>query len=233
MATRVLERLDQPSGGYNTPTEAMSALNEGLRFFALLTLGIQRTAAATLTPISGQISFRMLTVFGDWLMPLRVSLNTGTVLRPSRLADLDALDAAWQSGTGTSAPARYAAMGFDFMVFYPLLGPDTNVNFVYAAAPVPLVQATDVPEIPLEYHGALVDYGTYRLRFREGGQEFQKAMPYFQRFLDEAKRYAGYIRARNLASRYDKLPFELEHADLSMLLTLSKRLPPLRKANGE
>ncbi len=233
IVSRVLARLDQPNGGYYTYAEALSAVNEGMRFFALLTLGIQRRVTEAITLGSGNPSLRMLTVIGDWLMPLRVTLPNGAVLRPSRLADLDALDSGWQSTT-PALPSRYAALGFDFTAFYPQWSGPLELTFVYAAAPIAVVAGTDVPEIPPEYHPDLVDYGVYRLRFREGGQEFQKALPYFQRFLDGAKKYASFIRARNLASRYDKLPFELERADLSTLLSLSKRLMPLRgKANGE
>lgn len=226
MVSRVLARLDQPNGGWNTPAEAASAINEGLRFFALLTLGVQKTAVFDLTLNSGDPSTRMLTVLGDWLMPLRITAG-GVTLRPSRLAELDALDAGWQTNV-QSTPSRYAALGFDFTVFYPQWSGPLSLTAVYAAAPAPLVADADTPAIPEDHHPDLVDYGVYRCRFREGGQEFQKGLAYFQRFLDGAKKYAAYIRARNLASRYDKLPFELEHADLSMLLTLSKKIAPAR-----
>jgi hypothetical protein len=230
MVSRVLARLDQPGGGWNTPVEALSAINEGLRFFALLTLGIQRTATVQLTLNANGPSVRMLSVVGDWLMPLRISTagSPYTVLRPARLAELDALDAGWQSNI--NPPTRYCALGFDFTSFYPQWTGSLSLETVYAASPHTLVADTDVPEIPADHHPDLVDYGVYRLRFREGAGEFAKALPYLQRFLNGAKKYGAYIRARNLAARYDKLPFELERADLSMLLTLSKKVAPMRGA---
>lgn len=227
MSARVLERLDQPGGGYYTNAEALSAINEAMRFFALLTLGLEKTV--TFNTGSSAPFFHMQSFFGDWLLPLRMTTSTGKQVRPARLSDLDCLDANWQNSTGTDA-LRYVALGLDFVVIYPA-SQNLPTTITYARAPVPLVGAFDVPEFPEQTHPAFVDYGTYRLRFREGGQEFAKALPYFQRYLDEAQRYARLIRARNIGSRYDKLPFELERADLSKLLSLRPGLVPARKVS--
>jgi hypothetical protein len=54
-----------------------------------------------------------------------------------------------------------------------------------------------------------------------------------QAFLDGAKHYAAYVRARNLGSRYDKVPFELENFDASQLLKLRRDLVPSRRPSGE
>ncbi len=238
MASRVLARLDQPStGSYYTHGETVSALNEAQRFFCFLTLGYQKTLTAAIQMLAGNPTVRMLTIFGDWLVPLRVNIHGGAQLRPVRLADLDSLDADWQNvaATTSSPVARYAALGFDLLALYPQ--PQTaavNFDFTYAASPPPMAADTDVPVVPGEHHADLVDYATYRLRYREGGAEFEKGLPYFRRFLDGAAKYGRYIRQRNLAARYDKLPFEIERADLSALLDLDKRLVPVRRSpNGE
>lgn len=223
--TRILQRLDQPSGGYYTPAEALAAANEAQRFFALLTLGLETTASFE-TDANAPF-FHMRDYFNDWLLPLRVRTHTGAAVRPIRLAGLDSLDAGWQTSTGAAA-LRYAALGFDFLVIYPA-SQGLTVEITYARAPVAMLAASDTPEFPEQCHPAFVDYGVYRLRFREGRQEFQKTLHYLQRFLDEAKQYAAYVRARNVASRYDKQPFELERTDLSKLLNLRPGLPPMRK----
>jgi hypothetical protein len=104
-----------------------------------------------------------------------------------------------------------------------------TLSVTYARAPVALVLDTDVPEIPAEYHGALVKYAVYRCRMGEGGQEFAKTLRYFDGFLDGAAHYARYVRARNIGSRYDKVPFELEHFDRSRLLKLRPDLMPAQE----
>lgn len=226
LQTRVLERLDQPGGqsGYYTASEALDAINEGIRFFTLLTLGLE--AKTTIALDADTTFYHMQPLIPDWMLPLRVQLVGGSFLRPARLDELDALDRGWQSSTG--APSRYAALGFDFFAVYKQ--PDSgSLDVTYARRPVPLVAAADLPEYPEDLHPAFADYGVYRLRFREGGQEFAKTLPYLRRFLDEAKRYGNYIRARNIAGRYDKTPFQFERADLSKLLKLRADLPPVRK----
>jgi hypothetical protein len=234
MAGRVLARLDQPSGGaYYTHPEAVSALNEAQRFFAFLTLGVQKSALVQIALAAGNPTIRMLPLATDWLLPLRVSVQGGAQLRPARLEDLDALDSNWQNqpATQTLPLARYAALGFDLVAFYPQPAAGTWINFTYAATPAPMAADTDVPQIPEEHHQDLVDYATYRLRYREGGAEFAKGLPYLRRFMEGAAKYGRYIRQRNIAARYDKLPFEIERADLSALLDLDRRLVPVRRTN--
>jgi hypothetical protein len=228
MQTRVLERLDQMGGveGYYSAPEALSAINEGIRFFTLLTLGLEAQASFTVT--AGAAFYHAQDQLADWLLPLRVRVTGGGFLRPARLDDLDALNTAWQATAGT--PNRYAALGFDFLAVTPQA--NATLDITYARAPVPLAASTDVPEYPEDTHGAFTDYAVNRLRFREGGQEFGKTLPYLRRFMDEAARYGNYVRARSVAGRYDKLPPEIERMDLSKLLTLRKDLVPLRRKDG-
>jgi hypothetical protein len=226
MVTRGLERLDEPGGGYYTYAEMLAALNEAMRFFALLTLGLEATATFALA--ANTTFYHMQSSIADWLMPLRVRIAGGAFLRPGRIEDLDALDSGWQASNGT--PSRYLALGFDFFGVYqqPSDG-SVSLDITYARCPVPLIAATDVPEFPEDTHPAFIDYAVPRLRYREGGQEFQKSLVYFSRFMDEAKRYGNYIRSRSLAERYDKQPFELERMDLSKMLKLRADLMPARR----
>ena len=226
MSTRTLERLDEIDAGgtapsavyYGGPGEVTAALNEAQRFFCLLTLALENTVTFTLDAGAG-VFYHMRPVYPDWLLPLRVTLLSGTRVRPTRIADLDLYDSAWQTTTGT-APLRYAALGFDFLILYPQLSAEGAVNITYARAPVALASDTDIPEIPEQHHPDLVDYAICRLRMKEGGQEFAKTLPYFNRFLDGAQEYSKYVRARNIGSGYDKLPFEMELFDRSKLITL-------------
>ena len=126
-------------------------------------------------------------------------------------------------------PVRYASAGFDNLVVYPQPAtPGAALLITYARGPLPLVKPLDVPELPAADHPALWQFAVTRLRLTEGGQELKKAMQYFARFLDTARRRAAQVRARSL-NRYDKLPLELERFDLSRVIRLRPDLPPWRK----
>lgn len=231
MVSRVSARLAEGDSGpvYYPKAEIVAALNEANRFFVLLTLGLETTlpwavpAAATF--------FHMLGYFPDWIAPLRITTSTGLKVRPSRIEDLCSLDSGWMASPGN--PFRYCALGADFLALYqqPAAG-GTTLSVTYARAPLPLVSDGDVPETPAEYHPRYVEYGIYRVRQGEGAQEFEKGLKYFESFLDGAKHYAAYVRARNLGSRYDKVPFELERFDTSQLLKLRRDLVPAAKPEG-
>lgn len=223
MSARVSQRLAEGSAPVFYPAaEIVAALNEAQRFFVLLTLGLEKTAAWTVPAFGangGAPFFHMLQFFTDWIVPLRIATASGAKVRPASLGDLDSLDAQWWNSPGS--PLRYAALGADFLAIYPQPAAGaTTLQVTYARAPAPLAAAGDVPEIPAPYHPRLVDYGVYRCRQVEGGQEFAKSLPYLDDFFEGAIVYAKYIRARSVGARYDKLPFELEKFDRRKLLKL-------------
>jgi hypothetical protein len=228
MVTRVSERLNEgATGPVSYPgSEIVAALNEANRFFCLLTLALETTQPWSLD--AATTFYHMLTVFPDWLVCLRMTDAAGRKVRPARIEDLTALDAGWRSAAGD--PVRYCSLGADLVAIYRQpadLG--TTLQVTYARAPLVMAADVDVPEIPVEHHQDLVDYGIYRVRQVEGGQEFQKALTCLDRFFKGAEHYAAYVRARNLGSRYDKTPFELERFDRSGMLKLRADLVPARK----
>ena len=230
MVARVSQRLNEASGpGFYPRSEIVAALNEAHRFFVLLTLGLETTAAWTIPPQTSLTAYHMLGTFPDWIVPLRVTTSTGAKVRPARLEDLAGLDSGWMATTTTADPTRYVALGADLVVPYPLPLNGSTLQVTYARAGLPLANDADVPETPAEYHPAYVEYGVYRLRQVEGGQEFQKVLPELGAYLKAAQQYAAYVRSRNMGSRYDKIPFELELFDRSKLLGKRKDLVPARK----
>jgi|SRR5579863_6776811 len=212
--------------------EITGALNEAYRFFVLLTLGLEKTTAWNVQAATTYFHMLQLSqsgnpLFPDWICPLRLTTSTGAKVRPARLEDLNCLDSQWPSSPG--APVRYCHSGADFLALYqqPALT-GTTLQVTYCRGPVILVNAGDTPEIPAEYHPRLVDYGIYRCRQVEGAQQFEKALAYLKDFFEGAKHYAAYVRSRNLGSRYDKVPFEIETYDMSKLLKLRRDLVPSR-----
>jgi hypothetical protein len=223
MRTRVQQRVNELTGTYYSTAEINSALNEAQRLFVLLTLCLEVTAAFTLT--AAVTFYHMRTTFEDWILPLRVTTLGGSKIFPSELEDLDSLDSGWQASPG--APVRYASLGFDFFAIYQQpAAAGTVVNITYAQQPLVMAADTDTPQIQQEFHPALVAYAIYRVRMKEGAQEFAKTMPYFNSFLDEAQKCGEYVRARNIGGGYDILPFELARFDRSKVARASATKRP-------
>jgi hypothetical protein len=225
LTTRMGQRLDEAAGPVFYPlVERIAALNEAQRFFCLLTLALETTASWTAPgyAANGSSPFHhMLGYFADWTTPLRFATASGAKVRPGRISDFAAADSRWWNRPAN--PSRYAALGADLVALYGQPAASTPLNVTYVRAPAPLANPTDVPEIPEEYHPELINYGIYRVRQTEGGQEFEKTLAGLDSFFDGAERYATYVRARNKGAGYDKVPFELSSFDRSALLTLGKK----------
>lgn len=216
--TRAGEDPDAPR--YFTAPMAVAALNRAQRLFVLRSLAVERSASFTLT--AATTWFHVRTQLADFLQPLRLDYAT-TRLRPARLSELDALDAGWQASAGD--PQRYSLAGLDLLAVYRQLAAGGTLTVTYAAAPVRLIDADDVPEIPAEYHDDLVDGAVPLLRLAEGGQEMSKALPGLRKMLAGAYKLAAYVRQRSLDLRYDRLPQELDNFDLSRQLAIPQRRP--------
>jgi len=207
---RVLRRVgeDPAAPVYYTATEALDAINEGLRHFCLLTWCLETTGTLALTATTS--FYHLLATFPGLLVVLRTRVsNTGVRVAPGRLEDFDARNALWQSAPGD--PTDYDVLGLDLLAITPRPAADgRSLEVTYCRAPVRLTGTAATPEIPEEYHLSLADYGVYRLRAKEGGQEFAKVLGAFGNFMDVAGVYAGYVRTRMAAAGYDRLPPELK-----------------------
>jgi hypothetical protein len=258
LQSRTLQRLDEdPTGavvGYYTAQEVKDALNDAQLLFCFLSLCLETSALFRLE--TGVNFYPLLSPLPDFMLPLRVNLATtagsaarhndprsndplfndetailsgsGGRLRPVRLADLDARDANWL--TKRETPERYGCLGFDLCYVSP--APDVEgyqALITYARSPSVMVGDDDAPEIPENYHAALIDYAVPTLRTKEGAGELSKELDTLRRYLGACGELAGYVRTRSLALRYDKLPFEIERYDASRLLQIRKDLPPWRK----
>jgi hypothetical protein len=207
---RILKRLDddQLAPAAYSPNEITAAVNEGLQLFCFLTLCLEGTGTvpvdATLAP---------LTYISDYIVPLRVEI-AGVKIRSARLAQLDALDAAWRSSV--AAPTRYWVKGWNLMGFNGAALASATVT--YAKWATALESDGDTPAIPELYHPALVDYGTGRVLAPQGGQMLVRASNHIGAFLGDAKRAAALMRTRSKSLQYDTEPPELDRIDLSRLI---------------
>lgn len=208
MADRVLKEVgEDPSAPvYYRRNEAFDALNEAQRFFALLTLCLESVGSVALE--AAATWYDLLGALPDLGVVVRVARSTGEKLRPCRITDLDARGATWQSEPGN--PSRYGVAGPLLAIHPRPVAGGGSFTPTYARMPARMSADAGTPEIPAENHLDLVDYAVYRLRMKEGGQEFLKELPRFNRFMAAAKKMADYVRRRNGGGAYDRLPFELE-----------------------
>ena len=201
------------SNRYYTDAEALSRLDAAQRLFVLLTLCLETSGTFILQPQTA--IYQVQTQFADWLLPLRIRVG-GKKVRPARFAELRALDGQWSKTRGDH-PTRYAVRGFDLIGFWPSPIDNTPAAQVtYARSPIAIGSGS--PEIPEEYHSCLVDGAIVLMRCKEGGQEFQKVLPLWDRFMGEAQRLGELVKARNREQGYDYLPFELARFDRSRLV---------------
>ncbi len=227
---RLAERLDDQNGVYYTSVEMNSAINEAQRLFVLLTLCLEKTASFSL--VAGTTFYTDLRAsLTDYLLPLRVNISNVRV-RPANFSELDYLNSAWEAATGV--PTAYVTRGFNALAIYPHpSGSGTSLSITYAYEPAVLTSDSDIPEIPLEHHPDLIDCAVYLCRLKEGGQEFQKGLAFYGRFLDTCSKYATFIRARSVAQGYDRLPFDLARHDISRQLKIQQLprvpVPVIRK----
>lgn len=218
LQTLCLQRVgeDPDSPQYYLASEALAALNMAQRLFVFLTLCLEQTA--TLTIPANTAFYAVTPILFDFLLPLRVRTTTKK-LRAARLTDLAALDATWPIQTNT-VPERYAMVGYNLLVLYPAPADAIALPITYARCPLEMAGEWAVPEIPLEYHGCLVDGAIPLMRTKEGAQEWQKTLPLWNRFLDEVQRMGDAVRARSKEQGYDNMPFELANFDRSRLVKL-------------
>lgn len=204
--SQVLQRLDEDPLNplYFTNTIATDAINEGLNIFSSLTWCVEKTASLTITDTYTDLLGAELPRV---VAPLKLYRGT-TRIQPARVQEFAAEDVYWRIRTGTAK--RYATMGASLLVLD--LKPTTGTVFTltHAATAADLASDSDVPEIPLEDHAALVDYAEWRMLATAGGAEFVAAKACLDRFLAAAARRAASVRARFSTLGYDRQPRELK-----------------------
>ena len=228
MLDRSIERLDEIAGApvYWSKHEIVDALNESQRFWALLTLCIERTAQFKLyanTAFHNIISHAD-TPLADFIVPLKASLD-GVRLNPATFHQLNLRNPIWSTVAaidGTTPTRWYTVMGCDLLAVSPYPIADSIMLLTYAAAPAALSLASlsAVSEAPIEDHPVILDYSIYLLMQKVGGQEFANEIPRLKTFLDEAQKRGERVRSRMKAQGYERVPFELQSYDRSALLRM-------------
>jgi len=208
LVNAVLSRVgeDPAAPAFYQAFEVLDALNEGQRFFAFLTLCLETKATLD---AGGSATHHLLASFPDFLLALRCRwTHSGERIRPGRMQDFAAEADNWLTLSGDAQ--RYGVAGFDMLVLDRQPDAGSVIEITYARMPAVMTTASS-PEIPIEFHPAIEDYGVYRLRMaKEGGQEGAKTLELFSNFLTTAKAHAETVRKRMVGADYDAEPFELK-----------------------
>jgi hypothetical protein len=194
MQSRLADRLERSP--FWTTAELTAYVNEALRTYSALTgYWKQRVTLVTIANLpyynlAGALTFGMHLEFES------------TPLLQSSVINWDKGYPCWEGQPSPSGPQEWAPIGISLIAIRPtdMVGGRTIVVDGVAAAPI-LVNAGDFIDIGDEDFTALLGYAQYLGTFKEGGQEFQSALPLHQAFLRQAavrneKLYASAIFRR-------------------------------------
>lgn len=206
LRSRLWKMLDDAEGGtYYSVQVVDHALNRAERLFCLLTHCFEKTVSFALT--NGQAFYGIKDQITDFVACLRIS-HAGTRLRSDTIHELDGRDSTWRTRAGN--PTRYIQEGFDMFAITPQPASGVHtLQFTYSAEPPPMTLPTSVPTIPGDQQAALLDIAFYLARLPEGSIELQNATEYLKRGIDQAQKYASFVRSKSRGQIYDTQPFDL------------------------
>jgi hypothetical protein len=174
----VVARLQQSP--FWTAAEQTKLINEALRQWSCLT-GYWKTrmVLTTLSNLSPYYNIAGALTFG-----MRVEFN-GSPLIQSSLTNWDKGYPQWEGRP--SVPQEWAPVGISLVAIRPAdaVGNNSLVLDGVSAAPV-LKNTGDFIDIGAEELNTVIGYTQYLAAFKEGGQEFENALPLYQAFLKAA-----------------------------------------------
>lgn len=175
--TMVYARLQQSP--FWSPAEVTKFINEALRQWSALT-GYWKARVTLAT----RATLPYYNIAGSLTFGMRVEFN-GAPLIQSSVTNWDKGYPQWEGRHST--PQEWAPIGISLIAIRPAdaSGNNTLVLDGVAAAPI-LVASGDFIDIGSEELNALIGYTQYLAAFKEGGQEFESALPFHQAFLKAA-----------------------------------------------
>lgn len=179
MQSRLSDRLERSP--FWSTSELTAYLNEALRVWSALTgywkkrVLIRTIATLPYYNIAGYLTFGM-----------RVEFN-GAPLIPSSVINWDKSNPDWEGQPDPNGPVEYAPIGISLFAIRPTdaIGGNSLIIDGVSNAPV-LVNPNDFIDIGDEELSALLNECQYLAAFKEGGAEFESALPLHQAFLRAA-----------------------------------------------
>jgi len=140
-------------------------LDDGYRDMAERTAAVVRTFSMFLQPGQNYADFPSFTDGSgtfDVLHPLAVKdASTDLPLDPVHWSFIDSQDRIW-TRTSESRPRFYAFWDWQTLLVYPHYGAIGQLLIIAAMMPRGFVDDNSVPEVPEQYHDALIHYGAWR-----------------------------------------------------------------------
>lgn len=195
----------QYTSSYTPPGDIQNAINDGLDELSDETEFYERYFTLTLRPRATYYDLRSV---GPDSVILRVTNiwnpTRNQWLEPFTVPDLDYRTARqWELSTGD--PRYWFMRGLFWLGFFPWVDSETNVLKVqYRTLHPHLVNPADTPDqLPTEYHRALANYAMYDLLSKD--VETQKAMMYWQLYIEDETILAGRVGGRTSRDRTPRL----------------------------
>lgn len=122
------------------------------------------------------------------LLAMRLA-NVPLQIDAVRSADL--YNTGWQGlSQGTPSVALHAGLNKIALARVPDAGPHSLMATVVQNAPLP-VAGSDPVQVSRDDLDAIIDYAQHLAAFKQGGDEFTRTVPLFQRFMKQATAYNG------------------------------------------
>lgn len=177
MQAKVYDRLQQSP--FWSTAEVTKLINEALRTWACLTGYWKKRITLTTQPTLPYYSLASFITFG-----MRVEFNSQP-LSQSSLTNWDKGTPEWEGNPST--PQEWAPIGISLIAIKPADAAGNNSLVLDGVANAPILAAAgDFIDIGSEEFTALLGYCQYLAAFKEGGQEFESALPLYQAFIKAA-----------------------------------------------
>jgi hypothetical protein len=201
MTTNVFQRLkeSQTTGASVTWTEAQihPAINEGYLDFCEQTKMVEREAELSCTAKLSLMDMRYAFAYPFLGVRRMYSRALNIPLMPSSIKARDDRDNRWEMSSGQVQ--RFFTRGLYTLGLWPV--PVTGETWRASVTSLPdlLVNDTDVPEVPEEFHEAFEIYACYDLKALES--EADLSVGFWQEYLEFVERGKAYARDQIKTSR--------------------------------
>lgn len=181
----VFRRLGVPSdgSGYYTAAEVTAAINRALSLFSTISLSSVRTQDFSVSPAALLIN----PVATDPMFLLPLNAYCSGEMSMGTLRDVQARDPRFWTARPAD-PEVFVPLAPTAILLYPAPALGTTISIRYARVAPTLSSASDVPDVPAEFHAALADGAAVLCRAKVGYQGDTRSRIEWGRFMEAAQR---------------------------------------------
>lgn len=139
-----------------------------------------------------------VTLPDDCLYPLAVrDENDSSPIDPTTWVWIDGIDRLWIRRS-RSRPWVFSSWGMKEILIYPAYNVAGQINMQMAVIPQPFTSDADVPDIPEDYHQALVYYANYQALIKDAdGPRLGRALRQLQYYMEMVSDVGDYANSRH------------------------------------